>query len=91
MNPNWKSPFSWGYGTNQSGFNALPSGYRSMDGFIKDGAYNWGGIQLNIDFNIKKRPFHSILGHSIIWCDEDFFDCLVAYNYGFSIRCVKDW
>lgn len=83
MNPSWKSPYSWGYGTNKTGFNALPSGYRSISGFTNDGAYYWGDINLDR----KNGAFHTILGDINI-CDSG---CEWTYTLGFSVRCVKDW
>lgn len=83
MNSNWKSRYPWGFGTNKTGFNALPSGYRSINGFTKDGAYYWGDIKLDR----KDGAFHSILGDNYI-CD---YGCDATYKFGFSVRCVKDW
>ena len=84
MNPSWKSPYSWGYGTNKTGFNALPSGYRSISGFTNDGAYYWSDIALDR----RGEPFHVILGDNYMCTDSG---CEWTYYAGFSVRCVKDW
>jgi len=83
MSPKWKSPYNWGYGNNKTGFNALPSGYRSNGEFMKGGAYFWSDIPIDR----KDGAFHSILGDNYI-CD---YGCGITYHYGFSVRCVKDW
>jgi uncharacterized protein (TIGR02145 family) len=80
MSPEWKSPYPWGYGNNKTGFNALP-GYRMTLGFSKDGAYYWSDIKIDRSYG----SFHYILGDNEICA----YGC--GYNFGFSVRCVKDW
>ena len=83
MSSKWKIPYDWGYGNNKTGFNALPSGYRVNGSFIKDGVYYLS------DFSLDRSngSFHKILVDNYI-CD---FECSITYQFGFSVKCVKDW
>lgn len=78
----WQSPNTGA--TNQTGFSALPSGYRNMDGgfyYLGYSSFCWSSSEssankpscLCIDFNNSKATF-----------GED-----AKYN-GFPVRCIKD-
>lgn len=86
MSTNWKSGYNWGNGTNKIGFNALPTSYRVPGGFPDgpSGAYFWFDISLARD---QKGGFHQILGDRYI----GEFGTRMTYEFGFSVRCVKDW
>jgi len=78
----WKSPNIGA--TNESGFNALPAGYRSLQGifnYIGISAYWWSSTKYNessvLFWNIRYR-----LGYIYKFRSENF--C------GFSVRCLKD-
>lgn len=78
----WKSPNI--DGTNESGFTALPAGYRSLQGifnYIGIACYWWSSTPYNessvIFWNIRYR-----LGYIYKFRSENF--C------GFSVRCMKD-
>jgi uncharacterized protein (TIGR02145 family) len=78
----WKSPNI--DATNESGFTALPAGYRSLQGifnYIGISAYWWSSTSYNessvLFWNIRYR-----LGYIYKFRCENF--C------GFSVRCVKD-
>lgn len=73
-----------GNGTNESGFTALPSGFRGTDGqFYYGGNWTdfWSSSQINIDLAWSRA-----LGYSRdnIGRYED------SKKFGFSIRCIKD-
>ena len=82
-----KSMSGWendGNGTNESGFSALPGGYRNLDGYFYDlgnFAYFWSSTEY--DYN---RAWYRSLNYdySTVYRDGSFKD------YGFSVRCARD-
>jgi uncharacterized protein (TIGR02145 family) len=87
-----KAPCIWewnninGNGTNETGFSALPSGWRSdsEDGF--GGKYSnttWWANQPGNHMDFHKTWSVESNSHKIIWYDY-------SSGTGFSIRCVKD-
>jgi uncharacterized protein (TIGR02145 family) len=82
-----KSTSGWnnkGNGTNESGFNGLPGGYRKFDGtFFSQGSggYWWIASENNTDLACYRDLYH-------------FDDFLLSYCYnkgeGFSVRCLRD-
>ncbi len=78
----WASPNE--DATNESGFTALPGGYRNWDGnFNHAGSYTciWSSSELND----LEAWFREIYG----W-KPDFTNSEDVKEYGFSVRCVKD-
>ena len=70
--------------TNETGFTALPGGY-------KDASGGWGGIRYfghlwssSDNLNGKAWQRYMDLGNTIVW--RYAYD----YQYGFSVRCIKD-
>jgi uncharacterized protein (TIGR02145 family) len=84
--PKMKSQTGWdngGNGTNSSGFNAIPSGYRGIEGnCISRGIIEnwWSSTESNNNLAWKRG-----LGYSFIELNR--FD--PSKGYGFSVRCVK--
>ncbi len=82
----WKSPNT--DATNESGFTALPGGYRCFDGAFDDREYYFGGYGWWWSSNAENPyAYYSSLGY-----DSDDIDCeaRTTKQYGFSVRCVKD-
>jgi uncharacterized protein (TIGR02145 family) len=78
----WKSPNDGT--TNESGFTALPGGYRSVDGifnYIRIAGYWWSSTKFN-ESNILFWTIRYKLGYIYKYRSEMF--C------GFSVRCMKD-
>jgi uncharacterized protein (TIGR02145 family) len=78
----WKSPNRGT--TNQSGFTALPAGYRDIDGvFLSIDFYSewWSSIEDN-SAETKLR--------SMVYFSNDIGNGYVEKTYGFSVRCLKD-
>lgn len=78
----WASPNE--NATNESGFTALPGGYRNWDGnFNLAGSYTciWSSSELND----LEAWFREIYG----W-KPDFTNSVDVKEYGFSVRCIKD-
>lgn len=73
-----------GYGTNTSGFSALLSGCRSLNGGFSysERAIFWTS---SIDSSTS-APFQLFL----YWDDNFVYSYPVSKKYGFSIRCLKD-
>jgi uncharacterized protein (TIGR02145 family) len=80
-----KSTYGWdneGNGSNSSGFNGLPGGYRYSGGFSSDGSdgYWWSASESGSYSWIRTLYF--------------YIDDVYRYNfnrkYGFSARCVRD-
>ena len=78
----WETP---NYGaTNESGFKALPGGYRSMDGIFNI-INNGGSWWTSTDFNTERiwiRGMNTNIEHVFKGPDEK--------PEGFSVRCLKD-
>ena len=75
---------SWG-GTNDSGFSALPGGYRnSYNGYFDFEGYD--GYWWSSSANGSNFAFYRYLssGDGVVFRDYDY------QRYGFSVRCVKD-
>jgi len=100
-----KSNIGWlenGNGTNSSGFNALPGGYRSKDGnYFRDLGKqgNWYGSVFRHNFNLE-----GVLNHYHYSHDNDLPQKAVilysnsvkiimgngSHASGMSVRCIKD-
>jgi len=77
----WNSPNTGA--TNESGFTALPGGYRNNGGYIHMGNYNyfWSTTAFNSSSSVgRKLYFNTSSVH------QSHFD----NRTGFSIRCIKD-
>ena len=78
----WASPNV--FASNESGFTALPAGYRGTDGayfFVTFSGYWWsttssGGSNANYRY--------------VVYFTDEFFSVNSDRNLGFSIRCLKD-
>lgn len=72
-------------GTNSSGFNGLPGGYRSGSGtFCKthSGGYWWSSTELSMNFAWNRSLENSI---------SYVYSCFgTNKGYGFSVRCLRD-
>jgi uncharacterized protein (TIGR02145 family) len=80
----WKAPNT--EATNESGFTALPGGYRSNDGIfrgIESGGYKWSSTE------DKSAPSYA-LDRSLSYSDAGVFKSNTNKRYGFSVRCVRD-
>ena len=74
----------WWTGTNESGFTALPGGYRDIFGvfyFIGYHGYWWSSSDLSSDFAWSRY---------LLYDTADVGRFSYEKNYGFSVRCVKD-
>jgi uncharacterized protein (TIGR02145 family) len=74
-----------GNGTDNYGFSALPSGYRTSDGGFYGGAGYYGGWWTATEYyngHAYRRDME--FGHDGVNEDND------STAYGFSVRCVKD-
>ncbi|MEY3435589.1 MAG: hypothetical protein RL335_45 [Bacteroidota bacterium] len=72
-----------GYGTNSSGFSALPGGYRSIYGRSFEGAggsAQWWSMQTDMD--ISGVP--SLNNTSIVWWNR------INSDLGLNVRCIKE-
>ena len=84
----FKSTSGWyndGHGTNTSGFNGKPGGYRyGWQGFFNAGgwAYWWSSSEQNTDYAYS---------YTVGWSD-DYWDRSyeIAKHAGLSIRCIQD-
>jgi uncharacterized protein (TIGR02145 family) len=82
-----KSSVGWyqnGNGTNESGFSALPSGWRDYGGdfyFIGNWTDFWSSTEIN-SYNAWSRALGYI--HNDVGRYED------SKKFGFCVRCVKD-
>ena len=71
--------------TNESGFTALPSGYRNQEGYF-GGMYGNAGFWTLTQFSSSEAiSRHLDSGSSSIGVYSHF-----TKNFGFSVRCVKD-
>ena len=77
----WNSPNI--SATNETGFTALPGGYRNNDGsfYIGSRGYWWSATKLGTNEAWSRRMFYN---SSIV--DRDYYD----KELGFSVRCLKD-
>lgn len=78
----WASPNAGA--TNETGFTALPGGYRDVNGafdFIGDDGSWWSSTELSTDY-----AYFRYLGYGNYYLDNNYIDKLV----GFSVRCVRD-
>ncbi len=78
----WETPNT--EATNESGFTALPGGYRLDDGtfsYIGGYGYWWSSTQYDTLF-----AWHRYLGYS----DSDVLRCSSHKVLGFSVRCLRD-
>lgn len=78
----WKSPNT--AATNSSGFNALPAGFRGVNGyFFNSGSniYFWSSSELN-----ATRAWKRVLYHN----NDNMSHLSYGKDYGFSVRCVRD-
>ncbi len=79
---NWNPPNTGA--TNESGFSALPGGYRAHDGSfyeIGDGAYFWSSTESDFD-----NAWYQLLYY---YYEEITPNCQIK-NHGFSVRCIMD-
>lgn len=74
---------TWGSGTNESGFSALPAGYRQFGAFIRlgDEAWWWTSSQ-----NVGEDP----AGYFLINSSSRFDAFNAPQSFGLSVRCIKD-
>ena len=81
-NKNWRSPNT--NATNESGFTALPGGYRFHDGpfngVVSIGLW-WSATEFNSSYAWLRYLEYSV---------EYFPSWTYEKNYGFSVRCLKD-
>jgi uncharacterized protein (TIGR02145 family) len=79
----WSTPNTGA--TNESGFNALPAGIRTIDGnfnaVMGESAYFWSSTAVNSITNWGQ----SLLYSDAILLKDDFNN-----NHGLSVRCIKD-
>ena len=78
----WVSPNTGA--TNESGFTALPGGYRGSGGSFEGEFYNayfWSSTAFNSYYLWYRILFYN---------DESVFRDLDNKDYGFSVRCVRD-
>lgn len=78
----WDSPNEGA--TNESGFTAVPGGYRLSTGYcfgMGGGAYFWSSTELD-SFNAWDR--------SLIYLDSQVSRESFSKRFGFSVRCVRD-
>jgi uncharacterized protein (TIGR02145 family) len=82
-----KSTNGWisnGNGTNSSGFNALPGGYRDSSGsfdYLDYGGYWWSSSEGSSSTAWDRRLYYSL---DFVY--RDYYD----KEHGFSVRCLKD-
>jgi uncharacterized protein (TIGR02145 family) len=83
---NW-TPYGEVWGTNESGFTAIPSTYRIFDGTFGDsknsgrnGTFFWSSTQQD------GEPWYRYLDYK----NANIFRYHGSKNYGFSIRCIKN-
>jgi uncharacterized protein (TIGR02145 family) len=82
-NTHWLSPNTGA--TNETGFTALPGGYRSRLGFTYSGNYfvSWTSVEDNTDTIFAR--------HASMHYDNDEVEISeTAKWYGLSVRCLKD-
>ncbi|MDD4971618.1 MAG: fibrobacter succinogenes major paralogous domain-containing protein [Paludibacter sp.] len=83
----WKTPNL--NATNESGFNALPGGYRHYGGafydvnmnFYSDNGYWWTSTQTSVGWAFSRTMYYS---------SGSTYQDIVAKQSGFSVRCIKD-
>jgi uncharacterized protein (TIGR02145 family) len=78
----WQSPNTGA--TNESGFTALPGGYRHNDGtfyHMGDNAYFWSSTEIGSDYAWAR---HLTYSSSLVFRYDNY------RRYGFSVRCVRD-
>ncbi|MCK5644564.1 MAG: hypothetical protein KAJ19_27450, partial [Gammaproteobacteria bacterium] len=78
----WNSPNTGA--TNESGFNALPGGYRSNNGTFYSLAYNthfWSASEYNSSYSWNRTLHYN---------DSEIVRVINSKDYGYSIRCLKD-
>ena len=78
----WDSPNAGA--TNESGFSALPSGYRHPNGIFYD-KYRITGFWSSSETSNNYAYYRTLKYNSSIIFRENYYK-----KYGFSIRCVKD-
>ena len=82
-----KSTSGWnnkGNGTNESGFNGLPGGYRDGDGsFDHQGGY---GYWWSASENVTDLAYYRLLAHN----SDDLVRSSNDKEEGFSVRCLRD-
>lgn len=83
-----KSTSGWyinGNGTNESGFTALPGGFRRSDngvfGAMDYGAYFWSSTEHNSGNAVRRK---------LNYTNSDVNRYPMGKDHGFSIRCIKD-
>jgi uncharacterized protein (TIGR02145 family) len=81
-----KSITGWIYNnsTNESGFTALPGGYRYYSGaydYGDNGGFWWSNLEIN-----PSLAFYRVLNYS----DSNFFNDMLNKHYGLSVRCIKN-
>lgn len=78
----WDSPNTGA--TNESGFTALPGGYRSLNGtfgYFGDYGYWWSSTEGNPSLAWNRSLYYNYGG---------VYRFLNYKDYGFSVRCVRD-
>ena len=78
----WSSPNTGA--TNESGFSALPVGFRFVDGGYRE-------LSMNVNFWTSTAWDGSVAWHRFLYyINSDVYRGHDSYRYGFAIRCVKD-
>ena len=80
----WASPNEGA--TNETGFTALPGGFRTFDGlfssFVVFEGYWWSSTE---------SPIESYAYHQAMYFNHGYMNRLdINKRYGFSVRCLKD-
>jgi uncharacterized protein (TIGR02145 family) len=84
----WTSPNT--AATNESGFSALPSGYRFYDGSfydIRSNAFFWSATENDDKYNAWHRTLGKFYGNVF---RGDYMNILSNKSVGFSVRCLRD-
>jgi uncharacterized protein (TIGR02145 family) len=78
----WQSPNTGA--TNESGFSALPGGYRRYDGEVNSigyAAYFWSSSEANTNYAGYRGPYYD---------NSDLYRYDAVKRNGYSIRLVRD-
>ncbi len=70
-------------GTNESGFNGLPGGYRNSNG-------SFGGIKRDLSLWSSTDSFNSLRTADMSWMESSLIISSLSKGYGIYVRCLKD-
>ena len=79
----WKDPNTGA--TNESGFTALPGGYREHDGSTYWGIQYGGNFWTSTEYNLNEA-----LQRQAVYSGSYVDPGSIEKNDGFSVRCIKD-